>query len=102
MNYILRQRSLLMNQINFLSRTKGIYEQMEEQSVEIKTKRKDSVCCMLYAVAAGDSVFVTNGPFKDFDGKFISAGRGRAMQVELDVFGRLTVVEIDDTALDKK
>lgn len=50
----------------------------------------------------GDSVLVIKGPFKDFEGKVISKGEGKSFNVELDVFGRPTVVDISDIALKTK
>lgn len=47
-------------------------------------------------VAVGDRVKITDGPFKDFDGKIseIDAERGR-VKVLVTIFGRETPVELD-------
>lgn len=47
-------------------------------------------------VAAGDAVKITDGPFKDFDGKVaeIDSERGK-IKVLVSVFGRETPVELD-------
>ena len=47
-------------------------------------------------VKAGDSVKITDGPFKDFDGKIaeVDAERGR-VKVLVSIFGRETPVELD-------
>jgi len=47
-------------------------------------------------VKAGDNVKITDGPFKDFDGKIaeVDAERGR-VKVLVSIFGRETPVELD-------
>ena len=47
-------------------------------------------------VKVGDSVKITDGPFKDFDGKIaeVDAERGR-VKVLVSIFGRETPVELD-------
>ena len=47
-------------------------------------------------VAVGDRVKITDGPFKDFDGKVaeVDAERGR-LKVLVTIFGRETPVELD-------
>lgn len=47
-------------------------------------------------VKAGDNVKITDGPFKDFDGKVaeVDAERGR-VKVLVSIFGRETPVELD-------
>lgn len=54
------------------------------------------------AVGAGDAVKITDGPFKDFDGKVseIDQERGR-VKVLVNMFGRDTPVELDSLQIKK-
>jgi len=47
-------------------------------------------------VQAGDAVKITDGPFKDFDGKIqeVDEGKGK-VKVFVSIFGRETPVELD-------
>ena len=53
-------------------------------------------------VAAGDAVKITDGPFKDFDGKVagVDAERGK-IKVLVNMFGRDTPVELDSLQIKK-
>jgi transcriptional antiterminator NusG len=53
-------------------------------------------------VKVGDSVKITDGPFKDFDGKVsdIDEGRGK-IKVLVNMFGRDTPVELDSLQIKK-
>jgi len=53
-------------------------------------------------VRPGDNVKITDGPFKDFDGKVseIDEGRGK-IKVSVDMFGRDTPVELDSLQIKK-
>jgi len=53
-------------------------------------------------VRIGDSVKITDGPFKDFDGKVseIDEGRGK-IKVLVNMFGRDTPVELDSLQIKK-
>src|SRR4030043_2396802 len=53
-------------------------------------------------VKIGDSVKITDGPFKDFDGKVseIDEGRGK-IKVLVNMFGRDTPVELDSLQIKK-
>lgn len=53
-------------------------------------------------IAQGDKVEVVDGPFQEFEGKVVSEEAGKRIQVELDIFGRPTTVEVDSQMLKKK
>ena len=53
-------------------------------------------------VQVGDPVKITDGPFKDFDGKIseVDEGRGK-VKVLVNMFGRDTPVELDSLQIKK-
>lgn len=53
-------------------------------------------------VAVGDPVKITDGPFKDFDGKVAEVDQARGkLKVLVNVFGRDTPVELDSLQIKK-
>jgi transcriptional antiterminator NusG len=49
-----------------------------------------------FEVAAGDQVMVSDGPFKNFEGKVESVDKERGkLKVMVNMFGRETPVELD-------
>ena len=53
-------------------------------------------------VAIGDPVKITDGPFKDFDGKVSELDQERGkLKVLVNVFGRSTPVELDSLQIKK-
>lgn len=72
----------------------------EVNSLLVRTGRDEAK--MTVDIAVGDLVKVTDGPFKDYDGKVseVDEERGR-VKVLLPVFGRETAIELDSLQVRK-
>ncbi len=76
---------------------------LSEEEVSILKKRMGAdVAKFKIDVSIGDMVKITDGPFKDFDGKIseIDSERGK-IKVLVNMFGRDTPVELDSLQIKK-
>lgn len=76
---------------------------LSEEEVDVLMKRvKQEVPQFKINVEEGDMVKITDGPFKDFDGKISEVDRERGkVKVLVNMFGRDTSVELDSLQIKK-
>ncbi len=76
---------------------------LSEKEVDVLMKRvKQEVPQFKINVEEGDVVKITDGPFKDFDGKVSEVDRERGkVKVLVNMFGRDTSVELDSLQIKK-
>ncbi len=76
---------------------------LSEAEVDVLMKRiKQDVPQYKINVEEGDSVKITDGPFKDFDGKVSEVDKERGkVKVLVNMFGRDTSVELDSLQIKK-
>ncbi len=76
---------------------------LTQEEVDILMKRiKEDVPQFKINVEEGDMVKITDGPFKDFDGKISEVDRERGkVKVLVNMFGRDTSVELDSLQIKK-
>lgn len=74
----------------------------EEEITALKKRMGADVAKFKIDVFVGDSVKITDGPFKDFDGRIseIDSERGK-IKVLVNMFGRDTPVELDSLQIKK-
>lgn len=74
----------------------------EEEIITLKRRMGADIAKYKIDVLVGDSVKITDGPFKDFDGKVseIDPERGK-IKVLVNMFGRDTPVELDSLQIKK-
>ncbi len=76
---------------------------LSEEEVSVLMKRvKQEVPQFKINVEEGDAVKITDGPFKDFDGKVSEVDREKGkVKVMVNMFGRDTSVELDSLQIKK-
>ncbi len=76
---------------------------LTEEEVDVLMKRvKQEVPQFKINVEEGDAVKITDGPFKDFDGKVSEVDREKGkVKVMVNMFGRDTSVELDSLQIKK-